>query len=158
MRSLLLLPTLAMALAACVPEPAGVSTEVATRDTTISVTATDEGEGATVIVRLVGPFGPYELAGGDALHLTIAGISWPLRVVDDPDEYLRMSPIVLAGHSAVCSRDVQGSGGGSRSTCSSTGRRARSPLALSRPSRMMTPCGYRTRPSIEASSFRRATS
>ena len=47
---------------------------------------------------------------------------------------------------------------GSRSTCSSTGRRARSPLALSRPSRMMARCGYRTRPSIEASSFRRATS
>jgi hypothetical protein len=98
MRTAILFPALAMALAGCAPEPAGVSTEVATRDTTVNVQATDEGDGPTVKVRLLGPFGPYSLAGGDALHLTIAGEAWPLREIEDADgpAYLA-EPDVLSG-------------------------------------------------------------
>lgn len=80
----------ALVLAGC-DEPAVRSTDVSTLDMTLSIDANDEGQGATVRVRVSSPLGPLRLSGGDTLRLGMAGEPLALREVEEDER-----PVYLA--------------------------------------------------------------
>ncbi|MDI3281683.1 hypothetical protein [Polyangium sp. 15x6] len=78
------------ALAGCEDEPVR-STDVSTLDMLFSLDASDEGNGATVRVRISSPVGELRLSDGDTLRLQMSGKPLPLREVTEDDR-----PVYLA--------------------------------------------------------------
>ncbi|MDI1442986.1 hypothetical protein [Polyangium sp. 6x1] len=70
------------ALAGCKDEPVR-STDVSTLDMLFSLDATDEGNGATVRVRISSPVGDLRLSDGDTLRLGMGGEPLALREVEE---------------------------------------------------------------------------
>lgn len=80
----------ASTLAGC-DDAAVRSTDVSTLDMTLSLDANDEGQGATVRVRVSSPLGPLRLSDGDTLRLRMAGKPLALREVEEDSR-----PVYLA--------------------------------------------------------------
>ncbi|MDI1483879.1 hypothetical protein [Polyangium sp. y55x31] len=78
------------ALAGCKEEPVR-STDVSTLDMLFSLDASDEGNGATVRLRISSPLGDLRLSNGDTLRLGMAGEPLTLRAAEEDDR-----PVYLA--------------------------------------------------------------
>jgi hypothetical protein len=80
--ALLALGLLAASGLGCEPESSD-STDVSTFDLTVSVDVLDEGNGATVRVRIYSPIGSLRLTGGDTLKLAMAGAPLDVREIEE---------------------------------------------------------------------------
>lgn len=69
----------------CDDEEDIASEDVSTLDMRVSVDGVDTAEGASLSLRIYGPFGPIRLSGGDMLKLRMGGA--PLAVHEAKDEY-----------------------------------------------------------------------
>lgn len=73
----------ALCVATGCDEAVVVSTDVSTLDMTLSLDATDQGQGTTVRVRVSSPLGRLRLSGGDTLRASMAGKNLDLREVEE---------------------------------------------------------------------------
>lgn len=91
MRVLSILCATASALAGCASLPD--STEVATRDMSISMDAADDGAGAEVKVRISSGPGAVQLTSTDSIRLTAAGTVWSLEAREEGDDLVYVAEI-----------------------------------------------------------------
>jgi hypothetical protein len=91
MRALSILCATASALAGCEPLPD--STEIATRDMSITLDAADDGDGAKVRIWISSPLGAVRLTGTDSIRFTAADTVWPLKAKADSDDLVYVAEL-----------------------------------------------------------------